>query len=256
MSCRLTVVGKELDVAAFLKMAIELSSRGEPASFRSSTEGFSHATQGVSWTCSGDCSDPDIRGPDCSRADTAGLRAGLAASRPCRSVRQTQREDLSSRHRTKRGSVATSLTLKLHKVTNVQGGNLVFRADQAGNLLRAFRAFAKGIPDELILIAEFVPGQGGKPIFVVQACYVDDMARTTMIDGLSRDERFFLSWATSWRNKYTPQYQKVQLRTDTYAPSSVRSYAPSSNMATFAAAFSCKSGDAMDLNEAQRVGIW
>lgn len=77
-----------------------------------------------------------------------------------------------------------------------------------------------------------------------------------MIDGLSRDQRFFLSWATSWRNKYTPEFQKVQLRTDTHAPSSVRSYAPSSNMPAFAAAFSCKSGDAMDLNDAQRVGIW
>ena len=77
-----------------------------------------------------------------------------------------------------------------------------------------------------------------------------------MIDGLSRDQRFFLSWATSWRNKYTPEFQKVQLRTDTHAPSSVRSYAPSSNMPAFAAAFSCKSGDAMDLNVAQRVRIW
>lgn len=77
-----------------------------------------------------------------------------------------------------------------------------------------------------------------------------------MIDGLSRNQRFFLSWAASWRNKYTPEFQKIQLRTDTHAPSSVRSYAPSSNMPSFASAFSCKSGDAMDLNDAQRVRIW
>lgn len=77
-----------------------------------------------------------------------------------------------------------------------------------------------------------------------------------MIDGLSRDQRFFLSWATSWRNKYTPEFQKVQLRSDTHAASSVRSYAPSSNMPAFAAAFSCKSGDAMNLDAAHRVHIW
>ncbi|MEO6344746.1 MAG: M13-type metalloendopeptidase [Dokdonella sp.] len=70
------------------------------------------------------------------------------------------------------------------------------------------------------------------------------------------DQRFILSWATSWRNKYTPEFQKIQLRTDTHGASSVRSCAPSSNMPAFATAFSCRSGDAMNRNAAQRVSIW
>ena len=77
-----------------------------------------------------------------------------------------------------------------------------------------------------------------------------------MIDGLSRDQRFFLNWATSWRNKYTPEFQKILLRADTHAASSVRSYAPSSNLPAFTAAFSCKPGDPMALGEKQRVSIW
>jgi putative endopeptidase len=80
--------------------------------------------------------------------------------------------------------------------------------------------------------------------------------RDPMIDGLGRDQRFFLSWATAWRNKYTPQFQKASLRADTHAPSSVRSYAPSSNLPAFAAAFSCKPGDRMARSDAERVSIW
>ena len=77
-----------------------------------------------------------------------------------------------------------------------------------------------------------------------------------MIDGLSRDQRFFLNWTTAWRSKYTPEYQKVSLRIDTHAPSNVRSYAPASNLPAFAVAFGCKPGDPMAKDETQRVEIW
>jgi len=77
-----------------------------------------------------------------------------------------------------------------------------------------------------------------------------------MVDGLSRDQRFFLSWATVWRARYTPEFQKASLRADPHAPSNVRSFAPSSNLAAFAAAFSCKPGDAMFRDPAHRAAIW
>ncbi|MEO9080152.1 MAG: FAD-binding oxidoreductase [Rhodanobacter sp.] len=104
--------------------------------------------------------------------------------------------------------VATSLTLKLHKVTNVLGGDLVFRADQPGKLLRAFQAYAKGVPDELTLIAEFVPGQGGKPIFVVQACYVGDEANGKRVLAPLRASPFLVADTVIWQ-----PYLKLQQST-------------------------------------------
>ena len=37
-------------------------------------------------------------------------------------------------------------------------------------------------------------------------------------DGLTRDQRFFLNWATVWRRNFTPEELKVRLATDPHAP--------------------------------------
>ncbi len=75
-------------------------------------------------------------------------------------------------------------------------------------------------------------------------------------DGLTRDQRFFLSWATIWRNKITPESQKVQLAVDPHAPAAFRVIGPVSNMPAFAAAFGCAAGSAMVRSDAARVVIW
>lgn len=75
-------------------------------------------------------------------------------------------------------------------------------------------------------------------------------------DGLTRDQRFFLSWATVWRNKITPESQKVQLAVDPHAPAAFRVIGPVSNMPAFASAFGCAAGSAMVRSDAERVVIW
>ena len=37
------------------------------------------------------------------------------------------------------------------------------------------------------------------------------------IDGLTRDQRFFLNWATVWRRSFTPEELDVRLATDARA---------------------------------------
>jgi putative endopeptidase len=66
-----------------------------------------------------------------------------------------------------------------------------------------------------------------------------------MIDGLSRDQRFFLNWATVWRRNFTPENLAVRLKTDPHAPAEFRAIGAPSNLPAFAAAFQCKAGDAM-----------
>ncbi len=77
-----------------------------------------------------------------------------------------------------------------------------------------------------------------------------------MTDGLTRDQRFFLNWATVWRRNFTPENLSLRLKTDPHAPANFRAIGAPSNLPTFATAFSCKAGDPMVRAEDQRVVIW
>ena len=77
-----------------------------------------------------------------------------------------------------------------------------------------------------------------------------------MIEGMSRDQRFFASYALSWRSSMTPESLKVLVATDEHAPANFRAIAPPSNMPEFAAAFQCKDGDPMVRLGDKQVVIW
>jgi putative endopeptidase len=70
------------------------------------------------------------------------------------------------------------------------------------------------------------------------------------------DQRFFRSWARSWRRNYSPQALKLMLNTDSHAPSGFRVNGPLANIEAFASAFDCKAGDAMVNDAARRIAIW
>ena len=76
------------------------------------------------------------------------------------------------------------------------------------------------------------------------------------VGGLTRDQNFFINWATVWRTKYTPENAKVRLTTDPHAPAQFRAMGAPSNMPAFAAAFECKAGDPMVRGGEQQVVIW
>jgi len=76
------------------------------------------------------------------------------------------------------------------------------------------------------------------------------------IDGLSRDQRFFLGWATAWRVQLTPERMKLLAAVDSHAPVNIRAVAAPSNLPAFGAAFGCKRGDAMMRGGADLVVIW
>ena len=77
-----------------------------------------------------------------------------------------------------------------------------------------------------------------------------------MTDGLTRDQRFFLNWATVWRRNFTPEELKNRIATDEHALAQFRATGAPSNLPAFAAAFSCKAGDAMVRSGDQQVVIW
>ena len=76
------------------------------------------------------------------------------------------------------------------------------------------------------------------------------------IDGLSRDQRFFLGWATAFRTKFTPEMLKILVSSNPHAPDLVRASAAPTNVPAFATAFNCKAGDPMLHSGEQLVVIW
>jgi endothelin-converting enzyme/putative endopeptidase len=80
--------------------------------------------------------------------------------------------------------------------------------------------------------------------------------RPANIDGFTPEQRFFLGWAQVWAEKDTPEAARLQAQSDPHPLSRFRVNGPLSNLTQFAAAFSCKAGDAMVRDEASRCQIW
>jgi putative endopeptidase len=75
-------------------------------------------------------------------------------------------------------------------------------------------------------------------------------------DGLTREQRFFYSWAAMWRSQDRPEALKVQLASDPHAPAVTRVNGPVANHPAFAAAFGCQDSDPMVNAGEKRVTIW
>ncbi|HEX8244634.1 MAG TPA: M13 family metallopeptidase [Longimicrobium sp.] len=78
----------------------------------------------------------------------------------------------------------------------------------------------------------------------------------TLIDGLTPEQRFFISWAQNWRDNTRDQYRRTAARTDPHAPPRWRVIGPLSNLPEFARAFGCRPGDPMVRPDDVRVEIW
>jgi len=65
------------------------------------------------------------------------------------------------------------------------------------------------------------------------------------IDGLSADQRFYLAWARVWSANVRPELSKLLMNTNTHPLPEFRANGAPSNLPSFAAAFSCKTGDPM-----------
>lgn len=76
-----------------------------------------------------------------------------------------------------------------------------------------------------------------------------------MIDGMTREQRFFASHALVWRMISTPERAELERATNNHAPGSVRADGAASNMPAFARAFNCTPGTPMARVAADRVSF-
>jgi putative endopeptidase len=77
-----------------------------------------------------------------------------------------------------------------------------------------------------------------------------------LIDGLTPEQRFFLSWAQVWRTKYRDDALKRYVASDVHSPGTFRSFGPLVNVQEFFDAFGIKEGDPMWRKTELRSKIW
>jgi putative endopeptidase len=77
-----------------------------------------------------------------------------------------------------------------------------------------------------------------------------------LIDGLTPEQRFFLSWAQIWRTNIRDNETKRLIEIDPHAPGRFRAIGPLVNFQPFYDAFSIKEGDPMWVKPELRAKIW
>src|SRR2546423_5558664 len=80
--------------------------------------------------------------------------------------------------------------------------------------------------------------------------------RGKKIDGLTPEQRFFLSFAAIWRSKIRDEDQKLRLNTDPHSPAHFRVNGPLSDLPEFQKAFNVPDGAPMVRAADKRVNIW
>lgn len=81
----------------------------------------------------------------------------------------------------------------------------------------------------------------------------EDPASRREIDGLTPEQRFFISWAQIWRTNCSEPEQRRRLTIDTHAPGPCRAVAPVVNLPAFAQAFPSPEGASEPKNDLLRI---
>ena len=106
-------------------------------------------------------------------------------------------------------------------------------------------------------LGENIGDLGGSSVaFDALKMYLQDKGNPGLIDGLTPEQRFFLSWATIWRTKTTDAFVINQVKTDPHSPAQYRAFAPIINLDAFHEAFGTKEGDKLYVPKEQRIVIW
>jgi putative endopeptidase len=77
-----------------------------------------------------------------------------------------------------------------------------------------------------------------------------------LVDGFNPLQRFFLSWATVWRQNIKDERAKQLVTIDPHGPNDFRANGPLRNMEEFYEAFDVKETDPMFKPKEERVDVW
>jgi putative endopeptidase len=128
-----------------------------------------------------------------------------------------------------------------------------------GKLIAQFNAYeaapGKHVNGKLTL-GENIADLGGLAVAYDALKRASEGQKDAMVEGLPREQRFFLNWGTVWRRNFTEKELATRLVTDPHAPANFRAVGAPSNHPAFAEAFACKAGDPMVRDGENRIAIW
>jgi predicted metalloendopeptidase len=131
--------------------------------------------------------------------------------------------------------------------------------ERAGRVERQYNAYV-GIEDIKVngklTLGENISDIGGSKIAYLALQRSLAGKPRERIDGLTPEQRFFMSMAQAWRSSYRLEMERLQLRTDAHSPPRFRVAGVIANMPEFSAAFACHAPGGPLLSEADRANIW
>ena len=86
--------------------------------------------------------------------------------------------------------------------------------------------------------------------------FEQDKGKSPVLENLTSDQRFFMSWTRSWRYKATVEALTHQVKSDPHAPGHFRAFAPVLNIQGFHQAFGTQQGDKMYRSPEKQIRIW
>jgi len=108
-----------------------------------------------------------------------------------------------------------------------------------------------------LTIGENIGDLGGLSIaFLAHRIAQGEADEPAEIDGLSAEQRLFLSWAAVWQSKGRDELVRQRLATDPHSPAEFRCNQIVRNVNAFYAAFGVGESDKLWLDADQRVSIW
>jgi putative endopeptidase len=131
----------------------------------------------------------------------------------------------------------------------------------AGKLIEQFDALSPAATPDIHVNGAFTVGENIGDLSGLEIAYKAYKlalkgATAPVIDGLTGDQRFFLSWAQAWRGKNRPEEVRRRIATDPHSPDEFRCNQIVRNLAPFYEAFEVTESDAMWLEPSERVRIW
>eukprot|EP00736_Rhodelphis_marinus_P010888 Rmarinus@m.26864 len=107
-------------------------------------------------------------------------------------------------------------------------------------------------------LGENIADNGGiRLAFHAYKTYVteNDLSPSSLIEGVTDDQLFFLSFAQNWCELMRPEEAKNRIRTDVHSPAKYRVQGPLTNFEEFSSAFQCPVGSAYN-NPETRCRVW
>jgi predicted metalloendopeptidase len=110
--------------------------------------------------------------------------------------------------------------------------------------------------DGALTLAENIGDLGGLEIAWRAYRLSLDGRQSPVIDGFTGEQRFFLSWAQTWKGCIRDEYLRQTLRSTPYAPPEYRANGPASNLSGYYDAFGVVPQDRMYREPSRRVSFW